>query len=176
MGVRVADCRADEWSLCAATPELKERLVRRTGRKKSDWKWKTFPERQHSNRRPATPPAPHCAPIGPLIIPPLWLEEGSAVCPSLRRFHQGRGEILRRSGFSDSTVRPFRGSRRLALLDVLTRYIKQINNREESYCIVCSSFVFFFNRKELWSWTLSKKRNVGSLDGLSSLFKKMRWN
>lgn len=141
MGVRVADCRADEWSLCVAKPELKERLVRRTGRaKKSDWKWKTFPERQHSNTGPATPPAPHRAPIGPLIIPLLWLEEGSTVCPSLRRFHQGRGEILHRSGLNDSTVRLFRGRRRPALLDVLTCYIKQINNHEESYCIVCSRF------------------------------------
>lgn len=34
MGVRVADCRADEWLLCVATPELKERLVRRTEREK----------------------------------------------------------------------------------------------------------------------------------------------
>lgn len=34
MGVCVADCRADEWLLCVATAELKERLVRRTGAEK----------------------------------------------------------------------------------------------------------------------------------------------
>lgn len=39
-------------------------------------------------------------------------------------------------GLNDCTVRPFTGRRRPALLDVLTCYIKQINNHEESYCPV----------------------------------------
>lgn len=45
MGVCVADCRADEWLLCVATPELKERLVRRTGREK-----KVIESGKHSQR------------------------------------------------------------------------------------------------------------------------------
>lgn len=70
MGVCVADCRADEWLLCVATPELKERLVRRTARKK-----KVIESGKHSQRGsiPAhtqpRPPAPRRATIGPLIIP-----------------------------------------------------------------------------------------------------------
>lgn len=68
----MADCRADEWLLCVATPELKERLVRRTGRKK-----KVIESGKHSQRGsiPAhtqpRPPVPRRAPIGPVIIPPL---------------------------------------------------------------------------------------------------------
>lgn len=41
----VADCRADEWLLCVATAELKERLVRGTGRKK-----KVIESGKHSQR------------------------------------------------------------------------------------------------------------------------------
>lgn len=71
MGVCGADCRADEWLLCVATPELKERLVRKTGRKKVIESGKhsqrgSIPE--HSRPRPQ---APRRAPIRPLIIPLL---------------------------------------------------------------------------------------------------------
>lgn len=45
MGVCVADCRADEWLLCVATPELKERLVKRTAREK-----KVIESGKHSQR------------------------------------------------------------------------------------------------------------------------------
>lgn len=104
---------------------------------------------KHSQRgsipaqRQPRPPAPRRPLIGPLIIPPLADWTGAKtplmpVRPSLQHFQQRRGEILHRSGLNDSTVRPFRGRRRPALLDVLTCYIKQINNQEESYCLMWS--------------------------------------
>lgn len=144
MGVRVADCRADEWLLCVATPELKERLVRRTEREK-----KVIESGKHSQKGsipahcPPRPPAPTRAPIGSPIMSLLVIGQEQrtplmSVRPSLQHFRQRRGEILHRRGLNDSTVRPFRVRRRPALLVVLTCYIKQINNHEQSYCLLRS--------------------------------------
>lgn len=124
---------------------LKSALWEGPGEKKSDWKWKTFPERQHSRTLSAPPtPAAQRAPIGQLIIPQLsdWPRSDTRLMPRLsitvQHIQQGRGEILHRSGLNDSTVRPFRGRRRPGLLDVLTCYMKQINNHKESYCLLWS--------------------------------------
>lgn len=144
MGVRVADCRADEWLLCVATPELKERLVRRTERKKKWLKVENILRKaafQHTHGHTPRHRAAlrlafqscRCFLIGQEQHTPLI-----SVCPSLQHFRQRRGEILHRRGLNDSTVRPFRGRRRQALLVVLTCYIKQINNHQRSYCLLWS--------------------------------------
>lgn len=72
MGVRVADCRADEWLLCVATPELKERLVRRTEKEK-----KVIESGKHSQKgsipahwKPRPSPSSR-SPIGSPIMTPL---------------------------------------------------------------------------------------------------------
>ena len=77
----MADCRADEWLLCVATPELKERLVRTTGREK-----KVIESGKHSQRGsiPAhsqpRPPTRRGALIGPLITPLLSDWPGAIYC------------------------------------------------------------------------------------------------
>lgn len=77
----MAACRADEWLLCVATPELKERLVRRTEGEK-----KVIESGKHSQRGsiPAhsqpRPPAARRALIGRLIIPLLSDWTGAIYC------------------------------------------------------------------------------------------------
>lgn len=87
------------------------------------------------------PPAPRCVLIGPVIIPLLsdWSKATQRSCPSVHHCKISNVEEVRFlpwSGLNYSTVRPFTGRRSPALLDVLTCYIKQINNHEESYCSV----------------------------------------
>lgn len=149
MGVCVADCRADEWLLCVATAELKERLVRRTGRKKKWLKVENIPkERAFQYSRSPARWAPKPRSDWTCNYPAaLWLDAECGPRPSLLFFASPsiaaafpavkRWDFLPRSGLNDSTERPFRSRRRTALLNVLT-CIKQINNREESYCPVWS--------------------------------------
>lgn len=124
---------------------LKSALWEGLGGKKKWLKVENIPREaafQHSYC--PTPKTRLCSHWSPNYPSSLRLGKSSAllmsVCPSLQHFQQRRGEILHRSGLKDSTVRPFRGRRRPALLDVLTCIIKQINNPEESYCLVQSRF------------------------------------
>lgn len=96
MGVCVADCGADEWLLCVATPELKERLVRRTGRKK------VIESGKHSQRGipehcPPAPPAPRRPLIGPPItlLLPDWTPAAHRYCPSVHRGYVSNREEVR---------------------------------------------------------------------------------
>ena len=136
---------------------LKSALWEGPGEKKSDWKWKTFPERQHSST-PSAPPtaATRSAAIGPLIIPAAlrlagtwtrWLMPVPSVIatyPAEKRWDFTIGVVL-----NESTVRPFRGRTGPGLLDVLTCYIKQINNQEESCCLMWSRYYKKSKRKSV---------------------------
>lgn len=77
---------------------LKSALWEGQGEKKSDWKWKTFPERQHSSTTSPALPVRLCSDWSSNY--PAALRLGGShvalmtVCPSLQGFQRRRGEIF----------------------------------------------------------------------------------
>lgn len=152
MGVRVADCRADEWSLCVATPELKERLVRRTGRKKKWLKVENIPREaafQHTAR--PTPGSKMRSDWSSNYPAALLLEESSKrAAPSVRHcgvFIREEVRFLHRSGLNDSTVRPFRGQEKASFVGRVDMLYQ--TNKQSWRELLPRLVAFFFLKKRI---------------------------